>query len=167
LTTTWGWATWRRAWRHFSSDEGTARTTLTDPHRRRRFDLDGAYPFASMLEGSLTRKIDSWGIHWWHSVFVREGLVVYPRRSLVWNGGFDDSGRHCGSGDPLNGRLPDDFTQARLSSRLAWPERVEADRMTFQRIVAFLKDRLTRSPSPSLSWWGRVGARWLDRRRAL
>jgi hypothetical protein len=163
LTTTWGWATWRRAWRRFRSDENEARVTLSDPQHRRQFDLGGAYPFSSMLEASLAGKIDSWGIHWWHVVFRRKGLAVYPRRSLVWNGGFDDSGRHCGKSDALGDRLPDDFGRARLSSPLVWPEHVEADHLALQRVVTFLKNRPIHSRSLSTSLGDRLGARWFGR----
>jgi hypothetical protein len=36
----------------------------------------------------------SWAIKWYYSVFIRNGLGVFPTRSLVQNIGFDGSGTH-------------------------------------------------------------------------
>jgi hypothetical protein len=97
----WGWATWRRAWNHFDPamaafDELSASRAL-----RRRFDLDNAYPFFAMLKKQRAGLIDSWAIRWYLSVFMEQGWVLYPRKSLVNNEGFDGSGTHS---DALTGR---------------------------------------------------------------
>lgn len=39
----WGWATWARAWRGFDPTAAAAAGVLSDRATRRRFDLDGAY----------------------------------------------------------------------------------------------------------------------------
>ncbi len=49
----------------------------------------------------MSGRNDSWGILWWYAVSRQKRLVVYPSQSLVWNGGFDGSGIHCGNGDFL------------------------------------------------------------------
>lgn len=67
-----------------------------DSEIRKRFDLDGAYPFSQMLDGRIQGNNQSWGILWYWSVFKNNGLVVYPPVSLVDNNGFDGSGTHCG-----------------------------------------------------------------------
>ena len=50
-----------------------------------------------MLEGLIAGKIDSWAIVWYLSVFMRQGLTLFPIRSLVGNIGFDGSGTNCGT----------------------------------------------------------------------
>jgi len=94
LTTSWGWATWQRAWRHFDQEAKGYATLEQDPVKRKAFDLGGAYPYFEMLAAQLGGKLDSWAILWWLSVFLRDGLVLYPARSLVQNIGFDGSGTH-------------------------------------------------------------------------
>lgn len=96
LTTSWGWATWQRAWRHFDPTGQGYEEVRKSGAKRNAFDLGGAYPYFRMLESQMRGEIDSWAIRWWLSVFRREGLVLYPRKSLVENIGFDGSGTHCG-----------------------------------------------------------------------
>ena len=91
---TWGWATWRRAWRQMDEAATGWQAIKEDAALRRRFNLDGVYDYATMLERQMQGKRDSWGIRWYWSVFARDGLVLYPPRTLVRNAGFDGSGSH-------------------------------------------------------------------------
>jgi hypothetical protein len=96
LSTTWGWATWSRAWNSCDWDaaESASHSLRSDPRLRHRFDLSDAYPYSRLLEDQRAGSIDSWGILWWWHVFMRNGLVLYPNRSLVANAGEDGSGIH-------------------------------------------------------------------------
>ena len=96
--TSWGWGTWARAWKHFDPQALGYQAMKEDPAARRRFDLDGSYPYFAMLERQLRGEIDSWAIRWHLSVFLRQGLVLYPGRSLIRNTGFDGSGTHGAPG---------------------------------------------------------------------
>lgn len=100
LTTTWGWATWSSAWKHFDWDGKGALLGLSDKDESRSFDLDNSYPFTKMLEDRLLGRNDSWGILWRYAVFQRNGLVLYPRRSLVRVEGFGNCSTHS-KGKPL------------------------------------------------------------------
>ena len=95
FTTSWGWATWQRAWAQFDPAMQAFERLVGDRALRRRFDLDNAYPYFAMLKKQKAREIDSWAIRWYLSVFMRDGLVLYPRRTLIENVGFDGSGTHC------------------------------------------------------------------------
>ncbi|MEQ1531659.1 MAG: hypothetical protein ABL925_20295 [Methylococcales bacterium] len=95
ITSTWGWATWHRAWKHFGVTQSEIEALLSDSKRRRAFDLDNSYPYTRRLNQQLTGKSDSWGIQWYLSVFIADGLVLYPPVSLVQNIGHDGSGTHC------------------------------------------------------------------------
>lgn len=101
FTTTWGWATWKRAWRHFDPAAEGYDDLCNDRVLRRRFDLDGSYPYFRMLQKQQAGEIDSWGILWYLTMFRRQHLAVFPRQSLVRNEGFDGTGTHCprSSGD--------------------------------------------------------------------
>lgn len=91
----WGWATWARAWRCFDATAAEHARVLSDRATRRRFDLDGNYTFSRMLAQHLRGRNNSWAIRWYLSVFVRDGLALFPRMSLVENRGFGDDGTHC------------------------------------------------------------------------
>jgi len=94
LTTSWGWATWARAWQFFDPDAKGYSRIKTDLALRKQFNLNGAYDYFSMLEAQLQGRIDSWAIRWYLSTFLIHGLTLFPRQSLVMNMGFDGSGTH-------------------------------------------------------------------------
>jgi hypothetical protein len=91
---TWGWGTWQRAWGKMDEAATGWEALKVDEVLRYRFNLGGAYDYATMLERQMQGKRDSWGIRWYWSVFRRGGLVLYPPRTLVRNAGFDGSGSH-------------------------------------------------------------------------
>jgi len=93
-TTTWGWATWDRAWRYFDSNAKGWEKLLSDQVLRDRFNLNGAYDYTTMLERQMKGKLDSWGVRWYWSVFNQNGLVVFPPNTLIENKGMDGRGSH-------------------------------------------------------------------------
>ena len=97
ITTTWGWATWARAWKFFDPKANGWQALRQDHALCKRFNLNGSYDYSQMLERQMSRQIQSWGIRWYWSVFMRGGLSCFPPRSLVANIGMDGSGTH-GSG---------------------------------------------------------------------
>lgn len=97
MTTSWGWATWERAWKHFNAEAKGYAQLKQDAALRKRFNLDGAYDYFSMLEAQIAGLVDSWAIRWYLSVFMQGGLVLFPVKSLLENAGFDGSGTHCGT----------------------------------------------------------------------
>ena len=138
LTTTWGWATWARAWLIFDWDATGAREKLSDPKVRRSFDLDGSYPYSAMLEQRLRNENDSWGILFWWAVFKAHGLALHPRESLVWVGGFDRSGTHCGDAAWSVPQSRESITE-RQRSRIELPAAVKPDPAAYKRIRKFLQ----------------------------
>ncbi len=137
--TTWGWATWSRAWRCFDGVAANAATDLRNPDVRRRFDLNASYPYARMLEDRLAGRNDSWGILWWWSVFSAGGLALHPRQSLVWNDGFDNSGTHCGRRGFHDESARADTLQNRMPDIIAWPKRSTTDSAALERVTSFLR----------------------------
>ncbi len=98
LTTSWGWATWKRSWDHFDPAMNGFGQLKADSALRRDFDFGNSAPYFDMLVRQKRGLIDSWAIRWYLSVFLEKGLVIYPKRSLVRNEGFDGSGTHSKGG---------------------------------------------------------------------
>jgi hypothetical protein len=94
--TSWGWATWQRAWNHFDPTMSGYSELKNNRKLRKEFNLNNSYPYFEMLENQLNKKIDSWAIRWYLSTFMLNGITLYPTHSLVKNIGFDGSGVHCG-----------------------------------------------------------------------
>jgi hypothetical protein len=93
-----------------------------------------------MLEAQLEGKVDSWAILWNLSVFMNDGLVLYPGKSLVENKGFDGSGIHC-RGEAPDQAVETDFTPKRLPS-------VGMDPALCERVFDYFRAR--RSPRERL-----------------
>ena len=137
LVTTWGWATWERAWTAFDWDGSGASKMLADHAVRRRFDLDGSYPYSAMLQDRLAGRNDSWGILWWWAVFRVGGLALHPRLSLVHNIGLDGSGTHW-TLSAVGNQLPSEFPQAFQIGILRVPLNATASEQAFCTIKQYL-----------------------------
>ncbi|GAB7081069.1 sugar transferase [Megalodesulfovibrio paquesii] len=91
----WGWATWQRAWAHFSRDaEMFVRSFSADDIHR--FNLDGAYDYWGQILANRAGTLKTWAVFWYASVFQKNGLCLHPRASLVDNIGHDGTGTNCG-----------------------------------------------------------------------
>lgn len=91
----WGWATWRRAWAGMELDGKLLYDKLRQQGLSREFDYNGAYPYMRMLYRQSRGDIDSWAIRWRASVYLRGGISLWPKNSLIQNIGLDGSGANC------------------------------------------------------------------------
>lgn len=123
FTTSWGWATWERAWQHFDPEMKGFDVLAGDWHLRDSFNLDGAYDYFDLLARQRRGSIDSWAIRWYLSVFIRGGLTLYPAKTLVRNIGFDGSGTHCVDADVEQRSIQPDFHVERFPAEVQqYPE---------------------------------------------
>lgn len=105
VTTSWGWATWKRAWDAFDPAATGWEALKADQLLRRRFDLGGRHPYSEMLERQMRGEVDSWAIRWYWTVFRSGGLVAFPPQTLVANRGQDGFGTHVSFLGRLRGML--------------------------------------------------------------
>jgi hypothetical protein len=98
LTTTWGWATWKRIWNNVDFEGKDYEKILSNKAAIRKFNLDNSYDYYSMLLKQLERnkKISSWGIMFWLHSFKNDYKILFPKYTLVTNTGFDGTGTHKG-----------------------------------------------------------------------
>lgn len=132
LPTSWGWATWDRAWRMLDTDASRLLAALEAKQALRDLDLDGSYNYSEMLRMQAGGALDSWAIRWYASMFLAGGLCVRPSLSLVSNDGFDGSGVHCGTTDAF------DVTLGSAMS-LDFPDRIEENELAVQAIASFFR----------------------------
>lgn len=104
-TGSWGWATWKRAWKHFNPDGKALLQQLEERKLTRTFDFNGTYRFTRMLRRQTEGKNNSWAIRWNASLFLADILSLNVGRSLVQNNGFDGTGTNCGGGGLYNSTL--------------------------------------------------------------
>ncbi|MDN3551779.1 glycosyltransferase family 2 protein [Mucilaginibacter aquaedulcis] len=89
----WGWATWARAWNHFEPDIDKLIARF-DPLDILRFSIEGKMNFWRQVQEFKAGKNNSWAIRWYASIFLRGGLTLNPSRSLINNIGHDGTGVH-------------------------------------------------------------------------
>lgn len=94
FTSTLGWGTWKRAWACFEKDPKDYTDLKTNKTLRGKFDLENSYPYSDMLISQMEVGIDSWGIRWWWSVFKKNGISLFPDRTLVAHIGFGSDASH-------------------------------------------------------------------------
>lgn len=104
-TGSWGWGTWKRAWKHFNPDGKALLQQLEERKLTRTFDFNGTYRFTRMLRRQTEGKNNSWAIRWNASLFLADILSLNVGRSLVQNNGFDGTGTNCGGGGLYNSTL--------------------------------------------------------------
>jgi hypothetical protein len=92
----WGWATWRRAWQHYTQDpeewEEAKRQKLIeqlfikDPNQAAHRQL--------VLEKTFNKEIDTWDYYWTFTRLSQSGLSILPKANLVQNIGFGEDATH-------------------------------------------------------------------------
>jgi len=96
----WGWATWKRAWQHRAKDL----LELIDTAVKNGIDLNqGGTDIPVALDNILKGNVkDVWTLHWVLSVYLNNGVYVYPTRSHILNVGMDGTGIHCKTTNKYN-----------------------------------------------------------------
>lgn len=97
----WGWATWKRAWVHYNIDSKMLYEQLSKRKRIKKFNLNNSVDMHDFLNKNVQQKLKTWATNWYASIFLNNGLCLYPKQSLSAQIGLDGSGVHCGS-DTLN-----------------------------------------------------------------
>ena len=127
--TPWGWATWQRSWKYFESNSEKIIDYLQKNNLIKNFNINNSMFFWKMLEAQNNGKIDSWAIRWYGSMFMNNGLALYPGRSLVHNNGFDGSGIHCISTSEYDVELSDVMPQ--------FPDEIIEDQLAVKSMISY------------------------------
>ena len=89
----WGWASWRRAWRHYNVDL----TNITSNNFKQKLDkiferkIDKNFWF-DMFKYAKSGNIDTWDYQWMFAMWMNDGIAVTPAVNLVSNIGFGVGG---------------------------------------------------------------------------
>ncbi len=99
--TSWGWATWERAWQHFEPNVDTLISQFS-LQKKYDFSIENTMNFWKQIQDYKNGKNSSWAIRWYASIFLKGGLTLNPSHSLVNNIGHDGTGIHSGINDIYN-----------------------------------------------------------------
>jgi hypothetical protein len=112
----WGWATWRRAWRHY--DPGMSRwpALRRDRWLEELFDDPHAVAYWSHQFDLTHRTQHTWDHGWLMACWLAHGLCATPSVNLVSNLGFRADGTHT------SGQYRSPFSNIPVEA-MAWPLR--------------------------------------------
>jgi hypothetical protein len=131
--TSWGWATWARAWKYFEPDVDTIIGQF-DVAKTYQFSIENRMNFWKQINEFKAGKNDSWAIRWYASVFLKNGLTLNPSHSLIQNIGHDGTGVHSNSENTYQVRL------SRKSVK-SFPKVIAENKEAYEAIKLFLKNR--------------------------
>jgi hypothetical protein len=129
----WGWATWARAWNNFEPDVDKLMAQF-DAEKINRFSVEGSMNFWRQMKDFKAGKNNSWAIRWYASVFLKNGLTLNPRNSLIHNIGHDGSGTHSNIENTYQ-------VQIAQQPVTYFPDIIKEDEAAYQVIKHFLKNR--------------------------
>jgi GT2 family glycosyltransferase len=131
--TSWGWATWGRAWKYFEPNINTLISQF-DQERIHQFSIEGSMNFWKQMLQFKSGKNNSWAIRWYASIFLKGGLTLNPSRSFIQNIGHDGSGVHSNN---------EDIYQVRMAQKPVsqYPTVIDENRQAYEAIKNFLKNR--------------------------
>ncbi len=103
----WGWATWRRAWKHYdiampswpeAKASGLLESIFPDPDWRRYWERK--------MDGMHRGRRDTWDYAWMFACLSRHALTVAPTSNQISNIGDGPEATHTGQGNNPLMRLP-------------------------------------------------------------
>lgn len=98
----WGWASWRRAWRHYDVEMRLWPTARNQGVLRDILDNSLAYLYwRDIFDAVHSGRIDTWDYQWTFACWMNRGLSVMPAVNLVSNIGFGPEATHTTKGAPV------------------------------------------------------------------
>ena len=104
LMNCWGWATWANRWEYYEKDVYKTMQEFSKEDIK-RFNIDGTEDFFGQVTANYEKKINTWAIFWYATIFKKNGLCLNPTQTFVENIGNDASGANCGKTDIFTSRL--------------------------------------------------------------
>jgi hypothetical protein len=131
--TSWGWATWSRAWNNFNSDIDDLISQFSKPQIK-EFSIEGTMNFWKQMQEFKSGKNNSWAIRWYASIFLKGGLTLNPSKSLIHNIGHDGSGVHSNKEDIYQVHVARQPVQS-------FPTEIIENKEAYTAIKQFLRNR--------------------------
>lgn len=147
-TTSWGWATWDRSWNKFITDT----SFLINQFKKRdiiSFNINNCTDRYSMLINQKKRIIDSWAIRWAATVYLNNGLVLWPSFSLIKNIGLDGSGIHCQKTNSIEDNLL--FNDSVISFK--FPEKIKENKDYLLKLEKYYKNYNHLTITKKIKFW--------------
>lgn len=94
-TNTWGWATWRRAWRYYNLEMNLWKQVFQENWLDQIFaDKRTVRYWQDIFWQVYNNKIDTWDYQWAFACWIQSGLSIVPEVNLICNIGFTSDATH-------------------------------------------------------------------------
>ena len=141
-SSSWGWGTWRRAWKYFDRNKSILAEIEKSSNLRKKINRAGE-DLIPMLKNQIDSKLDSWAVFWSINIIKNDGVCVNPIKSKIKNIGHDSTGTHCGSSDRYEVKIVKEDINL-----LNFPDKIIIDNEIIKRYKEFfhinLKNRAKR-----------------------
>lgn len=141
LNHVWGWATWRRAWKHYDV------AMSTYPHFHEQRHLDTILPHTVMrhawsrsFSALFANQIDTWDYQWTYAIWQQNGLSIIPNVNLISNIGFGGDATHTRDDDNRFSATPASSHGDLVHPQFVVPDRA-ADEYTFKETTQISPQR--------------------------
>jgi hypothetical protein len=92
---TWGWASWRRAWKNMDIDMHWFQTPYKNSIiRNMGYTQQSVLRWEKNINDIVTKKINAWDFQWVFSLSAQNQLCIFPACNLVANIGFGEDATH-------------------------------------------------------------------------
>ena len=91
----WGWATWKRAWKHYDLEMPTLEEFIENNYIKDIFnDKEIAKKWINNFKKAKNGKVNTWDYQWTYTIWSKNGLAIIPSKNLVKNIGFGYGATH-------------------------------------------------------------------------
>lgn len=144
----WGWATWSDRWSYYEKDVQRIVTQFSKEETK-AFNIDGYYrDFWAQVKDNRDKRIDTWAIFWYATIFKNSGLCLNPVNTFVRNIGNDGSGENCINYDiyqkELNHRDDISFIISESENKLALAKIKQFYKQNPYKLLDRIKSKLKR-----------------------
>ena len=137
IGSTWGWATWNRAWQHYDyhmtewakPEVQELMRNMLEPLVFKVLSMEFQYTYEGYYKGSV------WDFQWNFKRMINNGLTVMPARNLISNVGFGEEATHT-KGEGKIARIPRGELEFPLRENPIFLPDFEFDRM-----ISFAEDQ--------------------------
>ncbi|MDO9184215.1 MAG: hypothetical protein Q7U04_17505 [Bacteriovorax sp.] len=140
----WGWASWKRAWKHYDLGMKSWPSIKKSGHLKTIFENKKQFSYwVNIFDACYAGKIDTWDYQWTFACWSRNGLTILPALNLIRNIGFDERATHTKDENgfsletleldfPL--RNPNEIKQNLIFDELTWQKNFKPKKLS-KRII--------------------------------
>jgi hypothetical protein len=119
----WGWATWKRAWKHYDVNMKNFEDFLKSNQIINIFKIKQQQKYwMNIFQRVYNNKINTWDYQWAYTFFINNGFCIMPNVNLVSNIGFGVQSAHTQSENSIFSKM-----EAKEITEIKHPNFVLAD----------------------------------------